>query len=129
MGRTRKMHDGGKIIAGLVIFLAIVTFPFWYQAARGAEPGPPELAAPTEGKECVAPTEYMKVLHMDLLNVWRDQAVRDGDRFYLGVDGKEYQKSLVGTCIGCHGNRKQFCDRCHAYVGTQPHCWDCHGAH
>jgi hypothetical protein len=121
------MHDAGKISAGLVIFLALVTVPVWYQAARGAETKPPELSMATGGSECVAPTEYMRALHMDLLNVWRDEAVRDGDRGYVGLGGKVYEKSLTGTCIGCHSDKEAFCDRCHDYVGAEPYCWDCHG--
>jgi len=120
------MHDGGKIAAGLVVFLALVTLPVWYQAARGAEGGPPELGVPTESRECVAPIEYMRSLHMDLLNVWRDEAVRDGDRAYVGLGGRVYEKSLSGTCMDCHSNRQEFCDRCHDYVGAEPYCWDCH---
>jgi hypothetical protein len=125
--RRRKMHDAGKVAAGLVIFLALVTLPVWYQAARGAEPGAPELEKAVEGPECVAPAEYMRALHMDLLNVWRDEAVREGDRAYVGLGGKVYEKSLTGTCMGCHANKEEFCDRCHDYVGAEPYCWDCHG--
>jgi len=121
------MHDAGKVIAGLVIFLALVTVPVWYQAARGAEPGAPELVAATGGSECVAPGEFMRALHMDLLNVWRDEAVRDGERIYVGLGGKEYEKSLTGTCMSCHSSKEEFCDRCHDYVGAEPYCWDCHG--
>jgi len=121
------MHDAGKIIAGLVVFLALVTFPMWYQVARGAGTASPELETVRDSKECVAPTEYMRALHMDLLNVWRDEAVRDGDRIYVGVGGKEYEKSLTGTCLGCHSSKEAFCDRCHGYVGAEPYCWDCHG--
>ena len=121
------MHDAGKIIAGLVVFLALVTLPMWYQVARGAGTAPPELEMARDSKQCVAPTEYMRALHMDLLNLWRDQAVRDGDRIYVGVGGKEYEKSLTGTCLGCHSSREAFCDRCHEYVGAEPYCWDCHG--
>ena len=121
------MHDGGKITAGLVVFLALVTLPMWYQAARGAETKPPKLAIVADGEECVAPSQYMRVLHMDLLNVWRDEAVRDGDRIYVGLGGKEYEKSLAGTCMSCHSSKEEFCDRCHDYVGAEPYCWDCHG--
>ena len=121
------MHDAGKITAGLVIFLALVTSPVWYQVARGAETGPPELEKATGGPECVAPAEYMRALHMDLLDVWRDEAVRDGDRIHIGPSGQEFEKSLTGTCIGCHANKEEFCDRCHAYVGAEPYCWECHG--
>ena len=120
------MHDAGKITAGLVVFLALVTLPVWYQAARGAEPGAPELEMPTESEECVAPGRYMRALHMDLLNVWRDEAVRDGERSYVGLGGKVYEKSLSGTCLGCHSKKEAFCDRCHEYVGAEPYCWDCH---
>jgi hypothetical protein len=120
------MHDAGKVITGLVVFLALVTVPVWYQVARGAETAPPELEVPKDAEECVAPSEYMRALHMDLLDVWRDEAVRDGDRIYLGVDGKEYEKSLTGTCLGCHSSKEAFCDRCHEYVGAEPYCWDCH---
>jgi hypothetical protein len=121
------MHDSGKVLAGLVIFLAVVTSPMWYHSVKGAEPGPPELELATESRQCVAPTRYMRSLHMDLLDVWRDEAVRDGERSYIAFDGKEYEKSFSGTCMSCHSNRETFCDRCHEYVGAEPYCWDCHG--
>ena len=121
------MHDGGKILAGLVVFLAVVLSPLWYHAVQGAESwGPPELGSATGGEECVEPTAYMRSLHMDLLNNWRDEAVRSEDRTYVGFGGKEYEKSLAGTCMNCHSNKEEFCDRCHEYVGVEPYCWDCH---
>jgi hypothetical protein len=121
------MHDAGKITAGLVIFLALVTSPVWYQAARGAETGPPDLGSATKGEGCVESGKYMRSLHMDLLNAWRDEAVRGGDRIYVGLGGKEYEKSLAGTCLDCHTSKEAFCDRCHEYVGAEPYCWGCHG--
>jgi hypothetical protein len=64
---------------------------------------------------------------MDLLNDWRDEAVRDGDRVYVGLGGVEYDKSIAGTCLdSCHSNRGEFCDRCHEYVGEEISCWECH---
>ena len=71
------MHDAGKVITGLAIFLALVLSPVWYQAARGAETGPPELERAIDGPDCVAEIEYMRSLHMELLDVWRDEAVRE----------------------------------------------------
>jgi hypothetical protein len=121
------MHDAGKIITGLVIFLAIVISPVLYQTVKGADVGPPELTLPTGTQQCVTETAYMRVLHMDLLNEWRDDAVRTRSRTYIGLGGKEYDKSLTATCMGCHSSRDEFCDRCHAYVGVKPYCWDCHG--
>jgi hypothetical protein len=120
------MHDAGKVIAGLAIFLALVLSPVWYQAARGAETGPPELERAIDGPDCVAESEYMRALHMDLLDIWRDEAVRDGDRIYVGAGGRKHEKSLTGTCLSCHASKEAFCNRCHEYVGAEPYCWDCH---
>ena len=120
------MHDAGKIIVGLAIFLAIVTSHIWYHSLTGADPGPPELRIASKSRDCVAPTPYMRALHMDLLSQWRDDSVRTEDATYIGLDGKVYQKSLSATCMSCHSNKGEFCDRCHEYVGVKPYCWDCH---
>jgi len=120
------MYDGGRILIGLVIFLAIVTSPMWYQLVQGAEKEPPELVYPANSKECVASAEQMRALHMDMLNEWRDDVVRRGDRNHIGPDGKVYDKSLSRTCMKCHSNKAEFCDQCHNYVDVSPYCWDCH---
>jgi hypothetical protein len=123
------MHDAGKVLSGLVAFLAIVSSPVWYQALKGEAVGPPELKIESESPVCVAATAYMRSLHMDLLNDWRDEAVRDGDRVYVSLEGVEYDKSIGTTCLGsCHAKREEFCDRCHEYVGAEVYCWDCHAA-
>jgi hypothetical protein len=126
--RTGTMHDAGKITAGLAVFLAIVTLPLWYHSVKGAESsGPPELKIAADSKQCVAETSYMRSRHMNLLNEWRQEVVRDGDRMMVGIDGETYEKNLAVTCIfACHSNREEFCDRCHGYVGVEPFCWDCH---
>jgi hypothetical protein len=120
------MHDAGKILTGLIIFLAILTFPIWYDAATGKASYVPEPKIVTEAKECVAPTDYMKAFHMDLLNQWRDRVVRTGERIYTSYDGKEYVMSLSNTCMDCHSNKEEFCDRCHEYSSVDPYCWNCH---
>jgi len=120
------MYDAGKIIAGLLIFLVLVTSPMWYKAATGTKGEAPELKYVTEEKACVADTEYMRALHMDLLNEWRDDVVRKDDREYHGLEGKVYEKSLSRTCMSCHSNKEEFCDRCHNYAGVSVYCWDCH---
>lgn len=120
------MHDGGKITAGLLIFLVIVTSPIWYQLVRSAETAPPELVISPEYTKCVASKEFMRALHMDLLNQWRDDVVRRNDRNHVGPDGNVYEKSLSRTCMKCHFNKAEFCDRCHNYAGVSPYCWDCH---
>lgn len=121
------MYDAGKIITGLVIFLVLITFPVWYNAASGKASDVPDPQIITTAPACVAPTDYMKAAHMDLLNQWRDEVVREGQREYTAPDGKVYQKSLSNTCMDCHSNKADFCDRCHDYAAVgQPDCWQCH---
>ena len=125
-----KMYDGKIIIAGIVVFLIVVTFPFWY--GRGKAVSPPELKLDTPAiqrlteKRCVEATAYMRANHMKLLIAWRDAAVREGIRSYRTTDGRSFPVSLTGTCLGCHSNKDKFCDRCHDYTGSKPACWSCH---
>ena len=150
------MYDGGKIIAGLLIFLLLFLSPF-YLFGWGAKAPKPELTDKAkEAKECVESTEYMRAWHMQLLDDWRHTVVRDGERYYRpskkardirldqqlldqwrhfvsdGTRGfksktdKVYYKSLQVTCLDCHANKSKFCDECHNYMGVTPYCWDCH---
>jgi hypothetical protein len=63
---------------------------------------------------------------MTLLNEWRDKVVRGEDRIYVSASGKPFNISLSETCMNCHSNKAEFCDRCHDYVDVSPYCWDCH---
>ena len=125
-----KLYDGGKIIAGIVIFLIVASVPFWY--GRGKAVSPPDLKLDTPAIErlkeklCVEPAPYMRANHMKLLSAWRESVVREGNRSYKATDGKVYKISLTGTCLECHSNKDQFCDRCHDYAGAKPNCWSCH---
>jgi hypothetical protein len=121
------MYDGGKIIPGLFIFVLLVTFPIWYN--HGNAGAVPEVQLPKVAKECVLPAADMRTKHMQLLNAWRDEVLRTGDRsFNVEIAGKEYQKSLMNTCMQCHTSKKKFCDQCHSYASVTPYCWDCHVA-
>ncbi len=70
--------------------------------------------------------EFMVESHMQLLNDWRDEAVRQGKRVYVATNGKEYVVSLQNTCMECHSNKSKFCDQCHNYAEVNPYCWECH---
>ncbi len=120
------MYDGGKIIAGIIIGLALLTFPIWYTSGRAAPK--PEVKLPVKEKECVQPGPYMKKKHMQVLDLWRDSVVRVKQRSYVAFNGKEYDMSLQNTCMSadCHAKKSEFCDRCHNYTGVVPYCWDCH---
>jgi hypothetical protein len=122
------MRDRGLIVAGLLVFLGLITFPVWYDLAAGKTPKEPQLKLPAHEDKCVAPIAYMKTSHMQLLNEWRDQVVRKNIRTYTAYDGTVYSISLTATCLQrCHTDKAGFCDRCHTFNGVRsPSCWDCH---
>jgi hypothetical protein len=126
------MYNGGKIIAGLVLFLGLLTYPFYSNMGKSIDKANPSLDTPVinqlEKKECVRPKEIMKTEHMKVLDEWRDAVVRDGMRGSMVLAGRVYEKSLQNGCLMCHSNRKQFCGECHGYAGVKPYCWDCHFA-
>ena len=121
------MYDGGKIITGLIIFFILLLFPVWYQVGKAAKAPEPELTETAKKAEkCVEPKFFMTTQHMKMLDRWRNETVRDGERYYTSSTGKSYYKSLQVTCLECHSNKSKFCDQCHNYIGVSPFCWDCH---
>jgi hypothetical protein len=123
------MFNPGKVIFGLIVFVALATFPLWFNGLTGRADTVPDLVYPdpeVHGTSCILDKEYMKHSHMDLLNKWRDDVVRRGDRVYVAEDGKRYVMSLQNTCMGCHTEKARFCDQCHHYLGVKPYCWGCH---
>ena len=121
-----KLYNGPIIIVGLVIFLAIFTFPFWINGGKTAAVPKPKLPDKAVATQCILPTDYMRSSHMQLLNVWRDLVVRDGDRIFINEKGKHFNMSLTNTCLSCHDSKEKFCDQCHNYLAVAPYCWDCH---
>jgi hypothetical protein len=117
-------QHAGKIIVGILIFLGLFLSPYFYDFAT--HPAAPKLVVGTREKQCVEPTPYMRSSHMKLLETWRDEVVRQGNRIYKSTSGKEYVMSLESTCMKCHTSKAQFCDRCHNYLNVSPNCWDCH---
>ena len=119
------MYDRIKIVIGLLVFILLVLTPFFYNKKEAK--APPTLVKPVSAATCVLPAAEMRAKHMQLLNTWRDEVVRDGDRTPVVIEGKEYPKSLQLACMECHTSRVNFCDRCHNYSSVrQPYCWDCH---
>jgi len=118
------MTDRAWIAIGLVVFLGLITFPFWYDTAAGSNSARPELQK-ARGEACIYPTAYMLANHMHVLMEWRDEVVRKGNRI-AKIGGKTYEMSLTKTCLGCHTNKKEFCDKCHDYAAVEPYCWECH---
>ena len=135
------MRDRGPIFAGLLIFVALFTFPVWRGVIARTVARQPELPLPAGQKDCILPAAQMRKTHMQLLIQWREDKVRHGITTYTAYDGKKYSVSLTGTCLKCHGDEAgvaqtrpaslssspKFCDTCHRYSGVStPYCFDCH---
>jgi len=118
------MYDQNKVILGLVIFIGLMAFPILYNAGdAGALPKP---VKPEKYKECVKPVQYMRTTHMQLIDEWRDEVLREGKREPIEIRGEKFEKSLMNGCLHCHDDKKKFCDECHTYASVKPYCWDCH---
>jgi len=128
------MRDKGRIVLGLLVFLVLATFPIWYNLGSGGEVRSPELQRPEGESRCIEDVATMRTEHMQLLMDWRDDVIRRSERVYTSTDGRRFAKSLSGltrardggSCMSCHRNKGEFCDKCHDYVAATPYCWDCH---
>ena len=128
-----RLYHGRLILPALGAFLVVATLPVW----RGAVARSAGFQSPPnpDRQRCIEPKSVMRAGHMQLLARWRDEAVREDRRVYAASDGRPWEKSLVKTCLGCHGpvdaNGKSTtaataCDECHAYVNVKLDCWNCH---
>ena len=136
----KKIFDRNRVIAGLVIFVVLITIPLWQNLGKIVAAPAPSLDTPVikqlaeKDKKCVMPTEWMRANHMQMLVEWRDNVVRTGEqqvttprgRDFVAPDGKTYLASLTNTCLNCHSDKTKFCDQCHHYVAVVPNCFGCH---
>jgi hypothetical protein len=120
------MYDKNKILPGLLIFLALSTFPLWYNAASGKTGYTPKLELPADKKECVEPKAIIRMNHKTLLEDWKTSVVRNGVITYRATNHKTYLMSLNRTCMNCHTDKTKFCDQCHNFMSVTNQCWDCH---
>ncbi|HBV87895.1 sulfate reduction electron transfer complex DsrMKJOP subunit DsrJ [Desulfosporosinus sp. BICA1-9] len=128
------MYKGGKIIASLVVFVALMSLPFFYNIGKSNKGPVINLNTPAiqqlAVKQCVEPVEWMRPNHMKLLSQWREEAVRNGKTVYINSQGKSFENSLQ-TCVNCHFDpaskeSDQFCVSCHTHTAVNPNCWSCH---
>ena len=127
------MYNAKFVIPGILIFAGLFTAPFWINMLSSGQqkvevvlPAEPVTFFGEARSECVEPREWMAANHMELLLEWRDQALREGKRIYVASDGKKWETSLQNTCMACHSNKADFCDKCHNANSVNPYCWDCH---
>ncbi len=124
------MYKAHRIFIFLAVFLCLVLTPVLLNLGNtAAQPAvaldTPEIGALAE-QQCVESVDYMRAEHMQLLESWRNEVVRNGATTYTSGAGEVYQMSLEEGCLSCHSNRAEFCDSCHSYVAVDPNCWDCH---
>lgn len=120
------MYNAKYVIVAIIVFVALFTTPFWMGGIGAKKYTRPDVALPQNEKECVEPVAYMRAEHMQLLNLWRDEALRNENRTYVSSTGKKWEISLQNTCLKCHGNTTDFCDKCHISNSVYPYCWTCH---
>lgn len=119
------MYKSGKIILGLIVFILLASTPFWMNLLGTGTVEVPDLKYPEGETMCIEDKDHMRAYHMDILNKWRDLVVRENKR-YVDINGTQVEMSLSKSCMSCHSNKEEFCDRCHGYLGVKPYCWDCH---
>lgn len=120
------MYNAKAVIIGIVIFAAIFSSPFW-TSWIGQNYTKTGVVSPADEKTCIEDTEFMRAQHMRLLNEWRDQALREENRVYVSaLNGKKWGISLQNTCLKCHSNYTEFCEKCHVANSVYPYCWTCH---
>lgn len=121
------MYHKNYVIAFIVVFLCIATSPFWLNFGTPEYTYPEiKLAKTAEGTKPIEDVAFMRAEHMALLNEWRDQALREGNRVYVASDGRKWDISLQNTCMECHTNYDTFCETCHVQNSVEPYCWTCH---
>ena len=127
------MYNAKFVIPGIIVFAGLFTAPFWinmlsssHEEVKVVLPAEPVTFFGEARSECVEPREWMAANHMELLLEWRDQALRENKRIYVATDGKKWETSLQNTCMACHSNKADFCDKCHNANSVNPYCWDCH---
>ena len=127
------MYNAKFVIPGIIVFAGLFTAPFWinmlsssHEEVKVVLPTEPVTFFGEERTQCIEPREWMAANHMELLIEWRDQALREGKRIYVASDGKKWETRLQNTCMACHSNKADFCDKCHNANSVNPYCWDCH---
>ncbi len=117
------MYHKGYVILGIILFLALMATPYWVTAGKIKYEEIRKELAPSKGVNCVRDKEWMASYHMELLNEWRELAIRDGVRHYHTESGV-FNVTLT-ECWRCH-DYEGFCYKCHDFMDVEVVCWECH---
>ncbi|CAK0772000.1 Sulfite reduction-associated complex DsrMKJOP multiheme protein DsrJ (HmeF) [Gammaproteobacteria bacterium] len=119
-------------VAGLLIAGALLNVPALAYACQVPKPTPPMARCEHSGEKpchCVEDLASIRRNHMSLILHKRNLTMRQGIRT---------SENSLKECIACHADQRpdgsyipvndpgQFCQSCHAYVGAQPDCFECH---
>jgi hypothetical protein len=119
--RIKKM----LLLIAVPVLMLFAVVAFFRQPGHAETAKAPPAPVAVDSTKCIAPTEYMRANHMQVLYAWRNSSVREGNRVYIAKNGSRFQKSL-NTCLGCHSTNRLFCFNCHMYANVKPKCWNCH---
>ncbi len=117
------MYKGGKIIASLIIFVALFTIPFFYNLGK-ANAGPEINSEQLEYMQSIEPAIDMKASHPQLFDQWRDEFVRNGKTVYVNSQGQSFDMSIEKLAES--DPTGQFCVSCHDYTAVTITCTSCH---
>jgi hypothetical protein len=109
----RRAVTMGAILMGVPLVLSAVEY------ASGAQKAAAPVA-PVSTARCAIDVPNVRSLHMTYLKQRRDAVVRDAHR------SSPSASSLMSRCNGCHGDKSQFCDRCHTRASVNLDCYGCH---
>lgn len=117
------MYHKGYVVLLIVVMLGLASAPLILaNSGKGFEYVREELEKP-KGDHCIESKDYMSKYHMELLNEWREMAIREGKRLYIS-NGEIYNASIY-ECFNCH-KYEEFCSKCHEFGGVEVYCWTCH---
>ncbi len=113
-----------RLLPALLLLLAVL--PAAAAEEAGRVPMPVVDSGPAE--QCVAPVEFMRRNHMELILHQRDETV------YRGIRTRPHS---LRNCINCHAvdaagqpvaldDPRHFCVSCHTYAAVKIDCFQCH---
>ena len=81
----------------ILAVVPLVLFALFQAIPKGdAEtvPLPQPRASVIDSTRCIAPKEFMRANHMQVLYGWHNSSVREGKRLYIAPNGSHFEKSL-----------------------------------
>ena len=118
-----KRITGSSLLAALCLGLLMA----WGPAV--AERGVAGTAKADSLDACVAPTDFMRRNHFELIEHQRTitvhQGIRDTDNSLAGCVDCHVRKDVAGNHVPINAPG-EFCAACHEFTGTKLDCFACH---